>query len=246
MFSESLFLFIPCATLWYYQLVLSLSNDISENPGPSYPLQTSSDPISYFSFCNWNLNTLCKDDFSRINLLNAHNSIYKYDIISLCETSLGIDEHVPENSLPGYLYHPCNHPSGEKKGGVGIFYKDTLPIKFRSDLSFDECIVAELHFGRKKIFFTVLYRNPIHKVTSPEFHTFVGKFTDLHTKILNLRPYCVIYTGDFNDHSINWWSDGDSNTEGTQFNILFSELGLSQLISEPIFVNIVVLRALIL
>ena len=233
MFSESLFLFIPCATLWYYQLVLSLSNDISENPGPSYPLQTSSDHISYFPFCNWNLNTLGKGDFSRINLLNAHNSIYKYDIISLCETNLGIDEHVPENSLPGYLYHPCNHPSGEKKGGVGIFYKDTLPIKFRSDLSFDECIVAELHFGRKKIFFTGLYRNPIHKVTSPEFHTFVGKFKDLHTKILNLRPYCVIYTGDFNAHSINWWSGGDSNTEGTQFNILFSELGLSQLISEP-------------
>ena len=73
----------------------------------------------------------------------------------------------------------------------------------------------------------------MHKVTSPEFHTFVGKFTDLHTKILNLRPYCVIYTDDFNAHSINWWSDGDSNTEGTQFNILFSELGLSQLISEP-------------
>ena len=114
-----------------------------------------------------------------------------------------------------------------------FFYKDTLPIKFRSDLSFDDCIVAELHFGRKKIFFTVLYRNPIHKVTSPEFHTFVGKFTDLHTKSLNLIPYCVIYTGDFNAHSITWWSDGDSNTEGTQFNILFSELGLSQLISEP-------------
>ena len=123
MFSESLFLFIPCATLWYYQLVLSLSSDISENPGPSYPLQTSIDPISYFSFCNWILNTLCKEDFSRINLLNAHNSIYEYDIISLCETSLGIDEHVPENSLPGYLYHPCNHPSGEKK--VLVFFTRT-------------------------------------------------------------------------------------------------------------------------
>ena len=56
-----------------------------------------------------------------------------------------------------------------KKGGVGIFYKDTLPIKIRSDLSFDECIVAELHFGRKEIFFNVLYRNPIHKASSPEF-----------------------------------------------------------------------------
>ena len=135
--------------------------------------------------------------------------------------------------LPGYIYHPCNHPSGEKKGGVGIFYKDTLPIKIRSDLSFDECIVAELQFGRKKIFFTVLYRNPIHKAASPEFYAFIEKFTDLQSKLLDIKPYYVIYTGDFNAHSINWWADGNSNNEGTQLDILFSELGLTQLISEP-------------
>ena len=46
--------------------------------------------------------------------------------------------------------HACNHPSDEKKGSVGIFYKDTIPIIIRSVLSFDECIVAELRFGRKK------------------------------------------------------------------------------------------------
>ena len=30
-----------------------------------------------------------------------------------------------------------------------------------------------------------------------------------------------------------WWPNGDSNNEGTQLNLLFSELGLTQLISEP-------------
>ena len=91
----------------------------------------------------------------------------------MCETSLGCDETIPENILPGYIYHPCNHVSGEKRGGVGIFYKDTLPIIIRNDLSFDECLVAELKFGRMKIFFTVLYRNPQHKANTPEFHLFV-------------------------------------------------------------------------
>ena len=185
--SIALFLQIPFATLWYFQLVISLSNDVSENPGP--PFTTASDGASpYFSFYNWNLNTLSKDDFSRVSLLDAHNSIHKYDIISLCETSLSEDEYVPENILQGYHYHACNHPSGEKKGGVGIFYKDTLPLKIRSDLSFAECIVAELRFGRKKIFFTVLYRNPMHKVNSPDFHDFVANFTELHAKILSEKP----------------------------------------------------------
>ena len=59
------------------------------------------------------------------------------------------------------------------------------------------------------------------------------KFTNLHTNILSLKPYHIIYTGDFNAHSTNWWSDGDSNNEGTQLDLLFTELGLTQLISEP-------------
>ena len=116
---------------------------------------------------------------------------------------------------------------------MGIFYKDTLPLKIRSDLSFDECIVAELRFGRKKIFFTALYRNPMHKVNSPDFHNFVANFTELHAKILSEKPYFIIFTGDFNAHSAQWWPHGDSNNEGTQFDILFSELGLTQMISEP-------------
>ena len=171
-FSVYLLITVPFAAIWYFQLVISLSNDICENPGPVIVPQN--DDISrYFSFCNWNLNTMSKDGFSRVHLLNAHNSIHKYDIISLCETSLGHGETVPENILPGYHYHECNHPSGKKQGGVGIFYRETLPIIIRDDLSFDECIVAELRFGRKKIFFTVLYRNPKYKADSPEFYSFI-------------------------------------------------------------------------
>ena len=32
------------------------------------------------------LNSLTKDNFIRLNLLEAHNSLFNYDIISLCET----------------------------------------------------------------------------------------------------------------------------------------------------------------
>ena len=187
-----MFLSIPGSTLWYFQLVLSLSNDISENPGPQCTNNTwggGGGGTTLFLFLNWNLNTLSKDEFSRVSLLNAHNSIHKYDIISLRETSLSVSEVVPANILPGYHYHACNHPSGEKKDGVGIFYEDSLPIIIRDDLSLDECIVVELRFGRKEIFFTVLYRNPKQKAESPEFSNFLSNFKDLYSKILSEKPY---------------------------------------------------------
>ena len=59
------------------------------------------------------------------------------------------------------------------------------------------------------------------------------KFNYLHTNIQGLKPHHIIHTSDINAHSINWWPDGDSNNEGTQLDLLFNELGLTQLISEP-------------
>ena len=37
---------------------------------------------------SWNLNSLAKDNFHRVSLIDAHNSLYNYDLLSLCETSL--------------------------------------------------------------------------------------------------------------------------------------------------------------
>ena len=83
--------------------MVSLSNDISETPGPQYTTRNDK-VLPYFSFCTWNLNTLSIDEFPMVPLLNARNFIYKYDIISLCETSLSENEIVPENILQGYNY----------------------------------------------------------------------------------------------------------------------------------------------
>ena len=44
-------------------------------------LPTPSPKISpYFLFCIWNINTLSKEESSRVSLLTAHNSIHNYDI----------------------------------------------------------------------------------------------------------------------------------------------------------------------
>ena len=234
----------PCiqiVSLWFFKLIISLSLDVETNPGPVHGRAPGPAPNltargfsnSFFSFCNWNLNTLVKDNFHRVSLIEAHNSIYKYDIISLCETSLNEETKIPDDILENYQFKSANHSSGEKKGGVGIFYKNNLPLKIRHELSFEECIVCELKFGRKKIFFTVLYRNPINKANTPEFSNFLANFEDLYKKIKHENPYATFFTGDFNAHSLNWWTEGDNTNEGIELDKLLTDLNLTQIISEP-------------
>ena len=110
---------------------LVMCSDIHPNRAPAHLNNFTG---GFLSFCNWNLNTLSKEDFYRITLLQAHNTEYNYDIISLCETSLDDTVEVPD--MPGYKFHACNHPGGNRSGGVGIFYKESLPLKIREDLSF--------------------------------------------------------------------------------------------------------------
>ena len=233
LFNEILFPKYHCyevKTIWIFSLLILLSYDIHPNPGPRSSNEFSS---GFLSFCNWNLNTLSKDNFCRVSLLEAHNTIHNYDIISLCETSLNDEIQIPENLLPGYIYHPLNHPDGRKSGGVGIFYKESLPLRIRADLSFDECLVCELKFPRKKIFFTVFYRNPEHKVNSTGFETFLENFEQLYSKIYQEKPYASFFTGDVNGHTQAWYPDGDTNPEGSALDELFSSLNLSQIINEP-------------
>ena len=140
--------------MWVTFLRIILSNDIEKNPGGF--------KNGFFNFCTWNLNSLGKDKFNRVRLLEAHNSIFNYDLISLCETSLNESVELPEPLLENYTFISCNNSNNTKHGGVGLFYKTSLPLKVRNDLSFEESIVVESIFGRKKIFFTVIYRSLSH------------------------------------------------------------------------------------
>ena len=99
--------------LWIFLMRLVLCPDVHPNPGPG---RSNNFAGGFFSFCNWNLNTLSKEDFTRITLLEAHNTEHNYDIISLCETSLDDNVQVPE--MLGYKFHSCNHPDGNRSSGV--------------------------------------------------------------------------------------------------------------------------------
>ena len=85
--------------------------------------------------------------------------------------------------------------------GLTFFYKNSLPVNVRRDFSFDESVVVELKFGRKKIFVTALYRSPSFNHASPEFRAFLLNFKNLFSKIKAENPFAMFFAGDFNGKS---------------------------------------------
>ena len=210
---------------WMTFIRIILSNDVETNPGDFVN--------NFFTFCNWNLNSLAKDDFYRVKLLEAHNSIHNYDFISICETSLNDTVYLPDEMLENYTFMSCNSPSNTRRGGVGLFYKNDLPVKIRTDLSFEESIVIEVVFGRKNVFLTVIYKSPSYCHGTPEFELFLNNIEALYENIKKDNPFAVFFAGDFNGHSQLWWNDGDTNAEGKEIEQLTSQMGLNQLLEVP-------------
>ena len=179
---------------WVSILLILLSNDIHLNPGPQ-------NPNNFLNFMTWNPNSITINNFERLHLLEAHNALFDYDIISICETNLK-DTMVPNiPKLNGYEFVAANHPGNVAHGGVGVFYKESLPVTLRRDLSFNESLVLEIKMGRKKLFYTVLYRSPSTKHNTPEFEAFLSNFKDLYSSIKAENPFAMFFTGDFNGHS---------------------------------------------
>ena len=130
------------------------------------------------------------------------------------------------------ITHLClqNKPGNTRHGGVGFFHKNSLEVIVSNDLSFDESIVVELKFGRKKIFFTVLCRSPSFKYL-PNFvpscqilKNYIQKFK---LKIL-LELFLLVISK--HTHSFGGLMEIQLLMEIK--NLLIS-LGRSQIISEP-------------
>ena len=198
-----------------------LSGDVETNPGPET-----------LDFCCWNLNSIAAYDFLRVSLIEAYNSLYNYDLIGIVETHIDSTVDKDKLAMDGYTLHEANHPQNIKRGGVGLYIKDSLPSKNRSDqVTLPECVVCEIQLNRKKYFFVVIYRSPSQDQN--EFDNFTINFELLLSKMHAENPFCVVITGDFNCRSCQWWDNDIENNEGKLFEPLTADVGLHQLISEP-------------
>ncbi len=136
--------------------LLLQSGSVESNPGPAPKL---------FSFCTWNVDSLLARDGIKKSYIECLQSSHDVDIFACCESYLNsTNQNVEDLQISGFSQIPfrsdCNQP-GRAKGGVCLYYKESLPIKRRPDLELlDECICAEIN--RKKIIYIVSYRSPSH------------------------------------------------------------------------------------
>ena len=175
---------IACFTLhsqWLVFKTILLNGDIETNPGPET-----------LDFCCWNLNSITAHNFLCVSLIEAYSSVYNYDLISVVETHL--DSNVVEDrmTLDGYSFIKNNHPQNVKRRGTGLYYKDSLPLKNRSDLvTLSECVVCEIQINKKKYFFVVIYRSPSQ--SQSEFDNFTINFELLLSKLHAENPFCIFH-----------------------------------------------------
>ena len=122
-----------------------LSSDIKTNPGP---IPSSG---QCFSIYHWNLNSITAHNFAKLSLLTAYNLVHSFDIICLSETYL--TSEAPPNDirleLPGYNLLRSDDPSNNKRGGICVYYKSTLPLRILSISNLDECINFEVSIASK-------------------------------------------------------------------------------------------------
>ena len=77
----------------------------------------------------------------------------------------------------GYNLVRADHPGNVKRGGVCIYYKETLPIKFLNISNLNECLVCEILYDKKKCFIVSLYRSP--NQDNDEFDSFIREFENI-------------------------------------------------------------------
>ena len=195
----------------YSYYILLTHGDIEVNPGPKKNCSNS------FSFCHWNLNSLTAHNYVKLSSLQAYNSVYKHDVICLSETYLDNSILSGERDLnfPGYKLVTADYPENVKRGGICIYFKESLSMRFLDVPSnLDECLLCELSYKNKKCFIATLYRSPSQ--SREEFEKFLSNFEVLIKTISNQKDAISIIMGDFNARSSNWCKYDISNNEGVQ------------------------------
>ena len=97
----------------FLSIFLLLCSDVELNPGPT----KKHNSWFNFSICYWNLNSLTAHNFEKVNLLEAYNTVNKFDIICLSESFLDSSILMENNNLKIYVYKMvrADHPNNVKK-----------------------------------------------------------------------------------------------------------------------------------
>ena len=180
----------------YLNLILLLSGDIEVCPGPSITRQKFKEKLRArgLKIAQQNIRGLHCNFDSFQEFLTSHNEL---DVIGLTETHIrdkDINEHL---KVEGYSFVGRNRTVGTG-GGVGIFIKNNINFKHRTDLQHGsvECVYIEIFVKKSNsIILGCFYRPPEgSKYLSNDFN---DRFNENINNALNENKEMIII-GDFN------------------------------------------------
>ena len=95
-------------------------------------------------------------------LVQAYNSMHKFDFICLSETYLDNSYRSNDDqlALPGYNSIRAVNLSNIKRRGVCIYYRETVLVKVINMNILNECLVCELSSGSRRVCLVSIYRTP--------------------------------------------------------------------------------------
>ena len=157
--------------------------------------------------------------------------MYKHDFICLSETYLHSSTPDSLLEIDGYVLVRADHPNNIKRGGVCIYYKESLPVRVISLPYLKEALLLEMTYNNKKLIVSVIYRSPSQN--NSEFDLFLSNFEKFLSDINKRKPFLSVITGNVNARSSSWWSKDMDTAEESKLISLTSTNGFPQLINEP-------------
>ena len=175
--------------VWLFFIRAKRSGDIEPNPQPKPNFCQS------FSICHWNLNSISAYNFIKLSLLKPYIAIHKFDGVCLSETYLNASISNDDDSLEilGYNLFRADHPYNTKRGGVCIYYRNSLPLKILGIHYLQECI----NFSRNQ--------------SQDHFESFANNFELNIDAVTANNPFLIVVLGNFNIKS-NLWFKGDKTS----------------------------------
>ena len=122
-------------------------------------------------------------NFEKINLLEAYNTINKFDVICLSESYLdsSIASDNDNLNIKGYNLYRADHPNNVKRGGVCAYIRESLPVRCLSNTYLQEYFILEISINNEKGYVVSLYRPPSE--TPDEFDFFINDFEKIAVDI---------------------------------------------------------------
>ena len=111
-------------------------------------------------------------------------------------------ENYADSSIPGNLIDigcklvRADRPDIIKRGGVCIYYKESLSFQISKQHYLKEALLLEMSYINKNVTVSVIH---LSRSQSPdEFDSIVSNFVNFLNDINKHKPYVSVITGDFN------------------------------------------------